>query len=129
LALAAPADAEGWRIYNNERFGTTAEVPADWRAGRPPENGDGLVFTSPDGRREALTSLLRGCEHGIRLSEYLDGADGETVSKHACKLGLEGIVAKRRDRPYRSGRSIDWVKVKNPNAPAATRLLEEELPS
>jgi ATP-dependent DNA ligase len=36
-------------------------------------------------------------------------------------MGLEGIVAKRRDRPYRSGRSPDWVKVKNPDAPAATR--------
>jgi hypothetical protein len=35
------------------------------------------------------------------------------VFAHACKLGLEGIVAKRRDRPYRSGRSPDWIKVKN----------------
>jgi bifunctional non-homologous end joining protein LigD len=45
--------------------------------------------------------------------------------KHACKLGLEGIVAKRRNRPYRSGRSPDWVKIKNPAAPAATRSIEE----
>jgi bifunctional non-homologous end joining protein LigD len=28
-------------------------------------------------------------------------------------MGLEGIVAKRRDKPYRSGRSPDWIKVKN----------------
>jgi len=33
-------------------------------------------------------------------------------------------VAKRRDRPYWSGRSRDWVKVRNPNAPAATRVME-----
>jgi bifunctional non-homologous end joining protein LigD len=39
-------------------------------------------------------------------------------------MGLEGIVAKRRDKPYRSGRSPDWIKVKNPAAPAATRLIE-----
>jgi ATP-dependent DNA ligase len=39
-------------------------------------------------------------------------------------MGLEGIVAKRRDRPDRSGRSPDWVKVKNPDAPAATRVIE-----
>jgi len=32
--------------------------------------------------------------------------------------GLEGIVAKRRDRPYGSGRSPDWIKVKSPDAPA-----------
>jgi hypothetical protein len=37
---------------------------------------------------------------------------------------LEGIVAKRRDRPYRSGRSADWIKMKNPDAPAATSLIE-----
>jgi bifunctional non-homologous end joining protein LigD len=39
-------------------------------------------------------------------------------------MGLEGIVAKRRDRPYRSGRTKDWVKVKNPAAPAASRVIE-----
>jgi hypothetical protein len=37
------------------------------------------------------------------------------------------IVAKRRDKPYRSGRSPDWIKVKNPDAPAATRLIENDL--
>jgi ATP-dependent DNA ligase len=35
-----------------------------------------------------------------------------------------GIVAKHYDRPYRSGRSPDWIKVKNPDAPAATRVIE-----
>jgi hypothetical protein len=38
-------------------------------------------------------------------------------------MALEGIVAKRRDRPYRSGRSPDWVKIKNPDAPAAMRIM------
>jgi ATP-dependent DNA ligase len=37
---------------------------------------------------------------------------------HACKLGLEGIVSKRKESRYRSGRSPDWIKTKNPNAPA-----------
>jgi hypothetical protein len=46
------------------------------------------------------------------------------VFRHACSLGLEGIVAKRRDRPYCSGRCADWVKVKNPDAPAATQVIE-----
>lgn len=62
---------------------------------------------------------------GIRLSEHIDGADGAIVFQHACKLGLEGIVAKRRDRPYRSGRTTSWLKVRNPNAPAVKRFLEE----
>jgi len=47
--------------------------------------------------------------------------DGPTVFAHACKMGLEGIVSKRKDSAYRSGRSPDWLKMKNPNAPAVTR--------
>ena len=74
-------------------------------------------------RRATLTRLLRKAIPGIRLSEHLDG-DGETIFQHACKLGAEGIVAKRRDRPYHSGRCAHWVKVKNPDAPAATRIIE-----
>ena len=48
------------------------------------------------------------------------------VFHHACKLGLEGIMSKRKDSRYRSGRSPDCVKSKNPNAPAVKRLDEEE---
>ncbi len=75
-------------------------------------------------RRKVLVRLLLHAGYGIRLSDHLDGADGEIVYKNACAMGLEGIVAKRRDRPYRSGRSPDWIKVKNPEAPAAMRILE-----
>jgi hypothetical protein len=39
-----------------------------------------------------------------------------TLFRHACKMGLEGIVSKRKGSPYRSGRSPDWLKMKNPNA-------------
>jgi ATP-dependent DNA ligase len=42
--------------------------------------------------------------------------DGNTIFRHACTMGLEGVVAKRRDRPYRSGRSPDWIKVKRCSA-------------
>jgi bifunctional non-homologous end joining protein LigD len=76
-------------------------------------------------RRANLSRLLRKAGPGLRLSEHLDG-DGETIFRHACGLGAEGIVAKRRDRPYRSGRCPDWVKIKNPDAPAATRVMEWE---
>jgi bifunctional non-homologous end joining protein LigD len=81
-------------------------------------------------RRDALASLLQTAKPdaklngGIQISEHVDGADGAVVFRHACKLGLEGIVAKRRDRPYRSGHTTEWVKIKNPNAPAATRVME-----
>ena len=39
----------------------------------------------------------------------------------ACDLGLEGIVSKKLNAPYRSGPSKNWLKIKNPKAPAATR--------
>jgi bifunctional non-homologous end joining protein LigD len=54
----------------------------------------------------------------------MDG-DGETVFRHACKLGLEGIVSKRNDSAYRSGRSPDWLKMKNADAPAVKPEAEE----
>jgi hypothetical protein len=42
----------------------------------------------------------------VRLNEHLEHEDGAIVFRHACKMGLEGIVSKRRDSPYRSGREI-----------------------
>jgi ATP-dependent DNA ligase len=48
------------------------------------------------------------------------------VFAHACKLGLEGIVSKRKDSGYRSGRSPHWIKSKNPAAPAMRREAEED---
>jgi ATP-dependent DNA ligase len=44
---------------------------------------------------------------------------------HACKLGLEGIVSKRKGSTYRSGRSPDWLKMQNSAAPAVKREDEE----
>jgi bifunctional non-homologous end joining protein LigD len=52
--------------------------------------------------------------------------DGPTVFAHACKMGLEGIVSKRRESAYRSGRSPDWLKMKNPACSAVKREEEEE---
>jgi ATP-dependent DNA ligase len=43
-----------------------------------------------------------------------------------CKMGLEGIVSKRLGSPYRSGRSPDWLKMKNADAPAVKREAEED---
>jgi ATP-dependent DNA ligase len=62
----------------------------------------------------------------VQFNEHLDHDDGETVFRHACKMGLEGIVSKRKDSPYRSGRSPDWRKSKNPDAPAMKREAEED---
>jgi ATP-dependent DNA ligase len=70
--------------------------------------------------------VLRKGRPGLVLNEHLEHADGEVVSRHACKLGLEGIVSKRLGSRYRSGRSPDWLKMKNPAAPVVRREAEED---
>jgi ATP-dependent DNA ligase len=48
------------------------------------------------------------------------------VFRHACKMGLEGIVSKRLGSAYVSSRTRNWLKFKNPVAPAVRREAEEE---
>ena len=65
-------------------------------------------------RRAALQRIVakrRG--DGILFNEAL-AEEGSVVFVKACELGLEGIVSKREGSPYRSGRSPNWVKTKNP---------------
>ena len=69
-------------------------------------------------RKATLASLLRKGKPGVRLNEHIAHPNGAAVFHHACKLGAEGIVSKRLGSRYRSGRSPDWLKFKNPNAPA-----------
>jgi bifunctional non-homologous end joining protein LigD len=55
-----------------------------------------------DGRRALLAQMLTGADEGIRLCEHIEGTDGAVVFRAACDMGLEGIVAKRRDTTKRS---------------------------
>lgn len=61
-------------------------------------------------RRDMLEALLP-THTSIRLSEEIN-ADGAPFLRLACEMGLEGIIAKRRSAPYRSGRAGDWLKIK-----------------
>ena len=61
----------------------------------------------------------------IQYGEHLKG-NGASVLDYACRLGLEGIVSKRVDAPYRSGPSKTWLKSKNPVSEAVRREREEE---
>ena len=76
-------------------------------------------------RKAELARLLRRAKPGLQLNEHIS-EPGDIVFRHACKLGLEGIVSKRLGSPYRSGRSHDWLKSKNPDAPAVKREAEED---
>jgi bifunctional non-homologous end joining protein LigD len=88
-------------------------------------NGDDLRRDPLEGRKATLEIVLAKAGPGVRFNEHMEGV-GETVFRHACKLGLEGIVSKRKDSTYRSGRWPDWLKMKNADAPAVKREEEEE---
>jgi bifunctional non-homologous end joining protein LigD len=89
-------------------------------------NGDDLRREQLEHRKGALARLLARAGPDLRFNEHLVEEDGPLVFHHACKLGLEGIVSKRRDSHYSSGRSRHWIKSKNPNAPAVKREAEED---
>jgi bifunctional non-homologous end joining protein LigD len=89
-------------------------------------NGDDLRRDPLEVRKATLASVLAKAGSGLRLNEHLEHDDGKVVFRHACKLGLEGIVSKRKGSPYRSGRSPYWLKMKNPEAPAVKREAEED---
>jgi bifunctional non-homologous end joining protein LigD len=88
-------------------------------------DGEDLRRSPFEGRKRALAELLRQKTDGIILNAHYEG-DGAAIYKAACTLGCEGIVSKRLGSPYRAGRSVHWVKVKNPAAPAVRREAEED---
>ncbi len=62
-------------------------------------------------RKAALAGLLKRRKTGaLRLSEHFT-TDGRHMLDEACALGLEGIISKRADKPYRSDRTGDWIKI------------------
>jgi len=87
-------------------------------------NGDDLRRDPLEVRKATLASVLAKAGSGMRFNEHIEG-DGPTVFAHACKMGLEGIVSKRLGSRYRSGRSTDWLKMKNSDAPVVKREAKE----
>jgi len=75
-------------------------------------------------RKTNLERLLRGRSDGIFVNPFEQGAIGPDLLRAACDIGLEGLVSKRGDRPYRGGRSKDWIKVKNRQHHAFDRVME-----
>jgi bifunctional non-homologous end joining protein LigD len=80
--------------------------------------GDDLRPLPLEERKRRLRALLDGAPKGtgkqagvIRYSDHIAGS-GAAFFAQACKLGLEGIVSKRRDAPYHGGRNMDWRKAK-----------------
>jgi hypothetical protein len=83
ISALCPASAEqGYRTYRNARFGVSADVPSDWKPGPEPENGDGLVFSSPDGTATITVSGILNADNESAskvMAEEQRAGDGETV--------------------------------------------------
>jgi bifunctional non-homologous end joining protein LigD len=109
-------DGSGITSFNN--------LQADLKAGRQDRfryfvfdllycEGFDLTKAALVDRKDLLQRILAGLPAGspIRFSEHLE-VDGPTMLEHSCRFGLEGIISKRKDQPYRSGRGDHWLKSK-----------------
>ena len=76
-------------------------------------DGNDLTATPLEKRKDALRALLDagGAGSTLRYSDHVAG-NGEAFLRHACRMSLEGVVSKRRDAPYESGRGRSWLKAK-----------------
>jgi bifunctional non-homologous end joining protein LigD len=98
---------------------------------------DLIELAGEDRRRDALAQrkidlrrLLAESGPGVQANEWIDGdeSDGPSVFEHACSLGLEGIVSKRKDSRYISGLSPYWLKMNNPAKPATHKFAVSASP-
>lgn len=96
VAALEKGDPSALRFF---AFDLLAEGTEDWRP-RPLRD-----------RKARLRALLEDAPEGVSYVEHF-GESGQAVLKSACRMGLEGVVSKRLDAPYRGGRGHDWVKAK-----------------
>jgi ATP-dependent DNA ligase len=87
-------------------------------------DGDDLRDLPLSMRKANLARVLARRPDGIFLSDFEQGEIGPDLFRAACNMGLEGLVSKHRDRPYRGGRQKFWIKVKNRRHPAMERVLD-----
>ena len=122
---AVACDGDGLPIFDKLRYRRADKTVFLYTFDLIELNGQDLRREPIEVRKRQLASLLRGALVGLQLNEHIEHP-GDVVFHHACKLGFEGIVSKRLGSRYRSGRSKDWLKMKNPAAPAVKREAEED---
>ena len=82
-----------------------------------------MLVSDGDDIRKLPLSLARRVD-GIHLAPFEQGEIGPDLFRHACLMGLEGLV-KHRESPYRGGRFYRWIKVKNRAHPAFSRVMDQ----
>jgi ATP-dependent DNA ligase len=88
------------------------------------EGGDDLRKLPLHLRKASLERLLARRPEGLFVNPFERGEIGPDLFRAACNLGLEGLVSKRRDRPYQAGRSKHWIKIKNRKHTAMERVMD-----
>ena len=76
-------------------------------------------------RKTNLGRLLARRTDGIHAAPFEQGEIGPDLFRHACQIGLEGLVSKHSQRAYGAGRCTHWVKVNNPQHPAYRRVQDQ----
>ena len=76
-------------------------------------------------RKTNLARLLARRSDGIHAAPFEQGEIGPDLFRHACIMGLEGLVSKHRERAYGAGRCTHWIKVKNRKHPAYRRVQDQ----
>jgi serine/threonine-protein kinase len=99
---AVAVHAESFQVYSNPRFGATAEVPSDWRADPPPENGDGLVFRSPDGQASITISGVLNIADSVAeaMKTEEQPSEGETITYHQHGRRMVVVSGLRGDKIF-----------------------------
>lgn len=87
------------------------------------EDGEDLRKLPLSIRKSILARLLDRRPDGIHAATFEQSEIGPDGT--ACKMGLEGLVSKHRERSYQGGRCPHWVKVKNPDHPAYHRVIDK----
>jgi bifunctional non-homologous end joining protein LigD len=114
-------DGRGLAVFDLLRHGSQIKTEAVLFAFDLLElDGEDLRPMPIEARKHKLAQLVRNVGSGLHLCEHLHG-EGMKIFEHACKLGCEGIVSKRVGSRYVSGRADNWIKIKNPAAPAVKR--------
>jgi bifunctional non-homologous end joining protein LigD len=106
-------------LWNQENDGGACLMAFDLLELDGPISANGRSWSA----RPGSPSFSPSPSLGLHYVEHLTG-DGATIFEHVCKLGLEGIVAKRADMQHQPGRSKRWLKVKNRAHPSIDRVRE-----
>jgi bifunctional non-homologous end joining protein LigD len=118
---------DGIPVFDRLRYGRQPQTEARLFAFDLLELGGEDLRRSPlEDRKRQLAKLLRKASRALHFNEHIDDEPGDVVFRHACQLGLEGIVSKRLGSPYHSGRTRYWIKSKNPAAPSVKLEAEED---